>query len=106
MEFPEKGEGTILSETDESILVGVAISAPNTPDRFQDVTVDNRARYRAIVTSGLESEGSIVPDVDLSMSSIGDRFPGLDRKTEILKKNDLGNDNFEYEIRVKKGMFI
>lgn len=68
-------------------------------DKSISSPLDNRARARALVASGLASEG-FLRDPDVAIDA-----PEATRKTKILSKNKMGNA-FKYTIMVRGGVVL
>lgn len=61
---------------------------------------DNRARARALVGAGFAQDG-FIRNLDFHL-----QLPRLERRTEIISKEKIGDDLWSYTIKVRSGILF
>lgn len=96
--------GTVVTvrDLDEGKMVTVEISEPEilSFDLHGEDLMDARARARALVGAGFAKSGFLrSPDLALEV-------PRLERRTEVVNKQEIQEDLWSYEIRVRPGFVL
>lgn len=98
IDFPEIGEGKILSDEADRWIVKVDINQPIGVPLVDSKLREARARARAIATTGFKTAGS------LTQGDVEVRLPQLKRRTEIKSVEKVDEDSFRYTVHVNKGI--
>lgn len=98
-----KGFITVNNVTDGVDSKRVTLTATGllpTDNQVQRMLMENRARARALVAAGF-AENGFLRDFNPQLSS-----PKLKRRTEVLSRDQVGQDAFRYEIEVESGPLL
>lgn len=83
-------------EDDWIVTVSVQESEFITQDKLREI----RARAKAMIEVGVASRNLLLePDIALEV-------PSIERKTELIREDEVGDGVWEYEVRVNKGAVI
>lgn len=81
--------------------VTVEVNTVNTePMKNIERIRDNRARARALVAAGFAKEG-FIRNLDFQLN-----LPRIERRTEILSKEQIDEDLWSYTIKVRSGIIL
>lgn len=98
------GDNTIIAnvtnvvDTSDGKRVTVEVRVLNSD--VLDTVRDNRARARALVGAGFAKEG-FIRNLDFEL-----QLPRLERRTEIISKDKIGDDLWSYTIKVRSGVIF